>query len=170
MAVPDYQMIMLPVLRLAAEGEKRVAEVEERIADEFRLTQEERNSLLPSGRQRVLHNRVHWAKFYMKKAGLISFPVRGRFVATEAGRQLLATNPSHIDNDVLKRYPAFREFYAGQGKAEADSSNNVVDAHDTTATDTPEERIEAAYQTLQRELRNELLERIARIPRRFLSS
>lgn len=46
---------MLPVLRLATEGEKRVADVVERIADEFGLTQEEREELLPSGRQRVLH-------------------------------------------------------------------------------------------------------------------
>lgn len=74
MTIPDYQTLMLPVLRLAAEGETRVADVSERIADDLGLTQAERDELLPSGRQRVLHNRIHWAKFYMSKAGLSPRP------------------------------------------------------------------------------------------------
>ncbi len=53
MAIPDYQTLMLPVLRLAAEGEKRVDDVEGQIADEFHLSEDERRALLPSGRQRV---------------------------------------------------------------------------------------------------------------------
>jgi restriction system protein len=35
MGIPDYQTVMLPVLRIAAEGEKRVVDVEDRIADEL---------------------------------------------------------------------------------------------------------------------------------------
>ncbi|MBB2842649.1 UNVERIFIED_ORG: restriction endonuclease Mrr [Rhizobium etli] len=57
--IPDYQTLMLPVLLLAAKGETRVADVAERIADDLGLTQEEREELLPSGRQRLLHNRIH---------------------------------------------------------------------------------------------------------------
>src|SRR5690606_21598775 len=97
----DYQSLMLPVLRLAAEGEKRVADVEDRIANELGLSEAEREQLLPSGRQRVLHNRIHWAKFYLSKAGLLASPGRGRFVATEAGKALLASNPDRIDVRLL---------------------------------------------------------------------
>lgn len=89
MAIPDYQARMLPVLRHAAGGETRVPEVAENIADELGLSIPEHDDLLPSGRQRVLHNRIHWSKFYMSKAGLIVFPSRGRFVATNAGQALL---------------------------------------------------------------------------------
>ena len=66
--IPDYQTLMLPVLRFAAEGETRVADVADRIANDLGLTAEEREQMLPSGRQRLLHNRIHWAKFYMSKA------------------------------------------------------------------------------------------------------
>jgi restriction system protein len=111
MAIPDYQTLMLPVLRLAAKGEQRVADVADRVADEFGLTAQERETLLPSGRQRVLNNRIHWAKFYMSKAGLISSPGRGRFVATDEGRKLLATNPDQINVALLMKQPSFREFY-----------------------------------------------------------
>jgi len=80
MSIPDYQTLMLPPLKLAALGETRVLEAEKRMAEEFRLTSEERAQLLPSGKQRILHNRAHWAKFYLMKAGLVKFP---RFVATD---------------------------------------------------------------------------------------
>ena len=53
---------MLPVLRLAAEG-RPVADFSERVANDLGLTQAEGDELLPTGRQRLLHNRIHWAKY-----------------------------------------------------------------------------------------------------------
>ncbi|MES0157559.1 restriction endonuclease [Mesorhizobium sp. M0018] len=153
---------MLPVLRLAAEGEKRVADVADRIADEFGLSQEARQELLPSGRQRLLHNRIHWAKFYMSKAGLIASPARGRFIATDAGRTLLVTNPSRVDVNLLMKQPSFQEFYKASSRATDDAPTGQIKADvSDTAMATPEEQIEAAHQTVQLALRAELLERIA---------
>ncbi len=74
LTITDYQTLMLPVLRLAVEGETRVPLAAEKIADQLNLTGEEREEILPSGRKRVLHNRIHWAKFFMSKAGLIESP------------------------------------------------------------------------------------------------
>lgn len=124
MAIPDYQTLMLPVLRLAAEGEWRVPMAAEKIADEFALTEQEREELLPSGRQKLLHNRIHWAKFYMTKAGLIETPRRGVFRATDEGKAVLAKSPASIDNETLKAYPAFIAFqdtmFRGRWRASAD--------------------------------------------------
>ena len=113
MPVPDYQSLMLPLLRLAAAGEQRIAVLERSIADQLLLSQTERDELLPSGRQRVLHNRLHWAKFYMSKAGLLASSGRGVFEITDAGRLLLAANPHRIDVKLLMERPQFREFYKG---------------------------------------------------------
>lgn len=163
MSIPDYQSLMLPVLRLAAEGEKRVADVEERIAIDLGLTQEEREELLPSGRQRVLHNRIHWAKFYMTKAGLLASPARGRFVATEDGNALLATNPDRIDVKLLLQRPDFREFYKSNSSSNADvgATQEVRPIHLEADATTPEEQIEAAYQAVLTALRTDLLDRIS---------
>ena len=152
---------MLPVLRHAAQGETRVPDVETKIADEFGLTPEERDQLLPSGRQRVLSNRIHWAKFYMQRAGLIDFPRRGRFVATELGRILLSKNPVRIDVDTLLEYPSFEKFYRGDG-ADANKAQaaQAITAALMPADKTPEEQIEAAHLSLQSALREELLQRI----------
>lgn len=159
MPIPDYQALMLPVLQLAAEGETRVPEVEQRLADIFGLTQEDRDLMLPSGRQKRFHNRIHWAKFYLTKAGLIDVPSRGRFVASAEGRKLLAAKPDKIDNELLAQYPAFKEFYRGgalaEGQEHAGAASPRADDHAT-----PEEQIEAAYAALQSALRAELVGRI----------
>ena len=159
MTIPDYQTLMLPVLRLAALGECRVPDVADKIADEFGLTAAEREEMLPSGRQRILHNRIHWAKFYMGKAGLIATPSRGRFVATEAGKALLATKPARIDVALLETMPAFHAFYHSAGQAPVETGD-AVPAEPVAATTTPEERIDAAHQSLKAALRAELLDRI----------
>lgn len=158
--IPDYQSLMLPVLRLAAVGEARVADVAERIADDLRLTPEERDELLPSGRQRVLHNRIHWAKFYMSKAGLISSPARGRFVATDRGRALLATKPERIDVPLLMREPEFREFYRNEGGTTEQDAAVAEPLGAASPHTTPEEQIDAAHASLTAALRDELLQRI----------
>lgn len=160
MPIPDYQTLMLPVLRLAAEGETRVSDVSDRIADDLSLTQAERDELLPSGRQRLLQNRIHWAKFYMSKAGLIASPARGRFVVTDKGKALLATSPERIDVALLMQEREFREFYKNGGVAAEENGIHAKPVQDTSARTTPEEQIDAAYVSLQAALRDELLQRI----------
>jgi restriction system protein len=162
MAIPDYQSLMLPLLKHAALGETRVPEVSDKLADEFELTPEERDQLLQSGRQKLLNNRIHWAKFYMAKAGLIDHPRRGRFVASDQGRLLLARNPSRINVETLLQYPAFRDFYRG-ANSDIEEEQAPHGPAVTTASDpdrTPEEQVEAAHLALQSALREELLQRI----------
>ncbi|WP_394730739.1 restriction endonuclease [Altererythrobacter sp. GH1-8] len=159
MAIPDYQTLMLPVLKVAAQGETRVPIVAEAVADQFDLSEEEREELLPSGKQALLHNRVHWAKFYMTKAGLIDSPSRGVFTASQAGKDLLATNPQRIDVETLKTYPSFVEFYSKSNSSEDQAEKDA--AQKSAASDvTPEEQIDAAHSVLTKALKADLLARV----------
>jgi len=160
MAVPDYQTLMLPVLRVAAGGETDIRHCTIAIAKQFQIPPEEVQELLPSGKQTILSNRAHWAKTYMVKAGLLRMTGRGRFTATPRGIELLASNLSRIDNAVLDRFAEFQAFRARSaaksqvgGEAELNEIPPVEQA-------TPEERIEAAYSEISTELRSVLLERI----------
>lgn len=159
MAIPDYQTLMLPVLQVAAEGETRVPIASEEIADTLGLSQDEREELLPSGKQAVLHNRIHWAKFYMSRAGLIDSPSRGVFVASEAGRALLAKQPTKIDVELLKGYPEFIEFYE-KSKSDDGKELDTAEAHSAASEATPEEQIDAANAILSKALKAELLTRV----------
>jgi restriction system protein len=61
MTIPDYETLMLPVLRACADGqEHRTADLGGQMADLFHLSEEERAALLPSGTQSVIANRTHW--------------------------------------------------------------------------------------------------------------
>ncbi len=55
MTIPDYQTVMLPVLRAVANGAVRVSHTVEKMADEFGLSVDVRAELLPSGRHRQKH-------------------------------------------------------------------------------------------------------------------
>jgi restriction system protein len=73
MAVPDFQTLMLPLLKFAADRQEHsTSDAIDALALEFRLTDEERKELLPSGRQSKFDNRVRWAATYLKKASSLS--------------------------------------------------------------------------------------------------
>lgn len=159
MTIPDYQSLMLPVLTLAAEGEIRVPVAADVIADRLNLSANEREEMLPSGRQRLLHNRVHWAKFYLSKAGLVASPRRGVFVVTQAGKSLLASKPERIDLQTLLGFPIFSEYYQ---RFSSSKEPDQVPAAETAATSsaTPEEQIDAAHAVLTKALKADLLARV----------
>lgn len=158
MAIPDYQSLMLPVLRLAAEGPVRVPKAADILAVQLALTEAEKEEMLPSGRQRLLHNRLHWAKFYMSKAGLLDSPARGVFVASASGKDLLATRPTSITIERLKSYPSFAEFYTGAVASSLPQAATPQALPSGSAT--PEEQIDAAYSVLHSALKADLLERV----------
>lgn len=87
--IPDYQTLMRPVLQAAAIGEVRIGDVVEMLSRDFGLTADERAELLPSGRQTIIANRVHWARTYLKQAGLVEPTKRGHFQITARGREAL---------------------------------------------------------------------------------
>ena len=157
---------MLPVLKQAALEATRVPVAAEKIADELGLTAEERDELLPSGKQRILHNRVHWAKFYMSKAGLIESPMRGIFRATQAGKDFLSRGTAVLNVEVLKTFPEFAEFYKGGGQSPSPGELDLTEVAAASHA-TPEEQIEGARDLLHSALRADLLYRILDNPPSF---
>jgi restriction system protein len=108
MAIPDFQTLMLPVLKHFADGkEKSPAEICTPIAAEFKLTPEELEIMLPSGRQGTFANRVAWALGYLKQADLLRFTRRAHYALTDRGRDVLRSPPSRIDIFFLEQFPDF---------------------------------------------------------------
>ncbi len=110
MAIPDYQSLMLPVLKIASDGEEhRISDVVDRLATDFQLTEAEREELLPSGKQPTFNNRVHWAKTYLAQAMLVEATRRSFFKITDRGRTALTQN-SKIDAKFLRQFAEFNVF------------------------------------------------------------
>lgn len=165
MPIPDYQTLMLPVLRAVGDGqEHRFRSVVDTLADECELTDEERNTLLPSGTAPVFDNRVGWARTYLKQAGVVESRKRGYFNITERGNALLAQHPARIDNGTLEQYPefiAFRRKRNNEGQA-GEVSTSPPGALPLREVDeaTPEESFAQAYQRLRNGLETELLDQV----------
>ncbi len=161
MAVPDYQSFMLPILRMLGDGEiYNGREINERMAEEFQLTEEDKNILLPSGRRKTYVNRIGWARTYLKKAGLIQSPSRGRFQITERGLKVLSENPPSIDVKFLQRFDEFVEFRQGNRKQDENAGTEAALQNEEKDERTPEEILESSYEKLRMELASELLEKI----------
>ena len=111
MSIPDYQSIMLPLLKFAADQkEHEIIEYIEHLAQKFNVTLEERKELTPSGTEFLFDGRVRWARLYLRKAGLLEPTKRGFFKITQRGLQVLASNPIKIDDKLLEEFPEFREY------------------------------------------------------------
>jgi restriction system protein len=164
MPIPDYQTLMLPVLSIVGDGqEHRFRDVVEQLATEFQLTDEERNTLLPSGTAPIFDNRVGWARTYLKQAGVVESHKRGYFNITERGALLLARNPLRIDNSTLEHFPEFVAFRQKKsGEMQAGETSSPKDSRQSTdlARSTPEELFAQAYQKLRNNLEAELLDQV----------
>lgn len=157
MSIPDYQALMLPLLKFTTDkNEHSLRETIEVLADHFCLTEEERKELLPSGRQATFDNRVGWACTYLKKAGLLESTKRGYFQITNRGLDVIKSHPAEINAKFLKQFPEFREFqnHTQQSEKYRDNDNET----EVSTTRTPEEDLEIAIQQLTKELASDLLQ------------
>jgi len=157
-AVPEFQAFLLPLLQLAADGNiHTLQEAYVAMAKHFHLSEEDQQTLLPSGKQVVYKNRVSWARSFLGKALLLESPKRGQFSLSERGKKLLAENPKTLRVKHLMNYPEFKKFQtAKSGKNRKTGRNENVEERTTT----PEEIFEAAFQELQSSLADELLQQI----------
>jgi restriction system protein len=161
MAIPDYETLMLPLLRIAATAkgnEVSLLDAIEQLAAKYQLTDEERKELLPSGGTFKFSSRVSWARTYLQKAGLIEATRRGHFRITERGNEVFNKKPQRIDNKLLSQFPEFREF---QGKKKIKKENNA------SASETPIESIATQYEQIRATLTSELLERVKKCSPQF---
>jgi len=160
MPIPDYQSLMLPVLKVVSDGEEwKMSDVTDKLGKQFNLTEDELKELLPSGLAFVFYNRVAWARTYLKKAGLLDSFKRGTITITDRGKQILKSNPEQINVKFLKQFPEFVEFQ-NLNKEETPKENQT--ALELSTDETPEETLENAYQNLRKslaaELRNKVIE------------
>jgi restriction system protein len=170
MAVPDYQTLMRPLLQFASDGQEHThGESIDTLANHFRLSEDERRELIPSGGEARFDNRVGWARTYLSKAGLLESTGRARFRITQRGLEVLATHPHTISNKTLEQFPEYLDFKRRAPRNSTTPQSTDHDLIDSVAesTQTPQETLETSYQLLRRNLVQELLEKVKGIPPRF---
>ena len=160
MPVPDYQSLMLPVLKAFAGGSPTpVSEVRDRVATSEGLAPEDVREMLPSGRQTILVNRVGWAVTYMERARLLERTKRGVYRLTPEGERLLSRAPSRIDVKVLREYPGYAK-WRKQPYQVSPLGKEAGPEQTDELKETPEEALERAAEQLRGALEDEVLDRV----------
>jgi restriction system protein len=152
MPIPDFQTLMLPLMQLAADGKPhRMSDATTAIGGQFKLSDEEWQEMLPSGRAPLFYNRLAWAKTHLKRAGLLEQPRRGEIVITERGSQVLAKKPPRIDIRLLTSFAEYQ-----QPNTEIDQNPSAT-PEVASSIASPEELLEKSHAQLQKELAEDLL-------------
>src|SRR3569833_2705635 len=156
MPIPDYQSVMLPLLRQVADKRTYLfKDIVELLAQEFKLSEDELKELLPSGQAFLFSNRVGWARTYLKKAGLIDSPKRGTLAITPRGLAILKEKPKKIDNALLRRFSEFVDFQSY--KKDIEDKPLSAEALQEAEQQTPKKTIENSNQAIRQSLAQELL-------------
>jgi len=153
---PQFVRYFQPVINGLIElgGSGRPEEVEEIVAEQLELSEEERNEQIPSGQSRF-SNKINWARFYLVKAGLIDSSIRGVWSLTEKGRatSLSAEQALALFNQVHKPFVTERK----KSKVEKIVEDEITVPEDhrsvllATLLDIPPEGFERLCQRLLRE-------------------
>ena len=162
--IPDFQSVMLPLLKIAGDGRiRKKAEYTEILSKEFQLTEDELSQKIPSGWYRF-DNRVGWVISYLRNAGLLQSPQRGITEISQRGRDVLAAPPEKITINFLKQYEEFN-FENARPIAK---TTPAIQAPEIESGATPEEIIDSAFSKIQERLADEILDSVKKCSWTFL--
>ena len=156
MAIPKYDEITLPMLQYFSDDKPHlINDLIDHISAHFKLSEEEKNQLKPSGGQTLFRNRIGWSKFYLKKAGLISVSPDKMHQITQDGLDLLKKNPEKIDRKLLQQIPKYAEFINSMKDENSEETLLITDQNTS-----PEDLIISGYTEYRKNLESEILEKI----------
>jgi restriction system protein len=165
MAIPDFQTLMLPLMRLVEDGQPHsMREATAAIGAQFFVSDAEWAEMLPSGRAPLFYNRLAWAKTYLKRAGLIEQPGRGVITISNSGKHVLSLNPSKIDLQLLQKQPGFIQNKESEEPANGPTPAITTRINEQSAIATPEETMERSHLQLRQELTTDVLDSVKRCP------
>lgn len=160
MTIPDFQSLMLPLLRFYADGKEHTnRESIDYLADQLKISSEQRKELLPSGRAPVLDNRIAWARTHLKAANLLENTRRGVFRISNRGKEVLKSKPEKISMNLLMQFLEYADWRGMHRKNQEKRQSGEVQLVIESST-TPEEQIEQAYENLKNNLASVILSQL----------
>ncbi|MCB1177466.1 MAG: restriction endonuclease [Leptospiraceae bacterium] len=161
MAIPDFQSIMLPIIKYLKDKDERSSkEIKEHISSVFKLSEKDLEVKLPSSKSiSLISNRVAWAEAHLKMAGLLESPRRGFYKITSDGLKVLKAPPEKINIKYLESFDAYKKKKEDWRNKEKEENNNSQESEEINSL-TPDEMIEIGFKKIKDELSIELLKKI----------
>jgi len=157
MAIPDFQLTILPSLQGLADGaEHHVKDIRAIVAKKFNVSAEEQLIPIPSGGAKLFANRVAWGLAYLKMAELVESSKRSYYQITKMGKKILEKPPETISVRWLKDNTPFDT----KKGSEPDREESTHSETEVIEKSTPDELIASGYRRIRQELKNEILQMV----------
>lgn len=128
---PHFIRFYIPLIEVLQEigGSGRSAEVADLVLEKMAISEEEQAETLKNGVSRV-RNQVHWARYYLLKAGYLDSSKRGTWVLTDKGLK--------VDTSTLDPYSIFKQVQSKTSKQKENKKNSISNEEETELIETTE--------------------------------
>lgn len=153
--LPKYHETFIPILKILSDGKPmHYNDLRKAVRDTFfsHLPKELLNQVTKDG-DPVILNRAGWGKAYLKQAEMVSQPSRAMVQITEKGRRMLERGVLTLQD--VKNDP---DFVAHRERVAARKESSI--AEQTLDEQTPQDMIDAGVQSIEDEVKAELLEKL----------
>lgn len=128
MTIPEYPGLMQPVLHALTETDSEMpfAPLMKKVGSHLGLTSDELSARLPSGRDTVFANRLHWALAYLERSGAVE-ERQGHYRPAGIGGK--SRTPAHRAGTQTRSVPAVRQPCRARSAPETPEAVMAMNAH-----------------------------------------
>ena len=157
--IPSFEKFFLPSLQCFAQQNSCDGKLlQEHCIKELGLNEEDIRELIKSGRKTKLQDRISWTITYLYQACLIERLQRGVYRITQRGRDFLKSHTSDFGKEDLMQFKEFKKYASGNKTATA----KTQEEEHTASSKTPSEILDEAYQEINKDLTQKLLDEVKR--------
>ena len=160
MAIPIFEDFLYPFIYLLKDNDLTSKQMRQSIIEYLSLSEEDCALKTKSGNTTQIHDRLNWARQYLRRALFIELPERGVYHLSERGREYLNSHTDLRKKDLMA-YPEFASYANGDtgGIPASTSMKPTKDCKENTPIITPTEQLETAFQSINNDLAADLLQK-----------
>lgn len=157
--VPLFEEFLYPFLKALKDGDVTSKEMKEYIIKHFSLSKADCALMTKNGSSTQVSDRINWTRQYLRRALFIDIPKRGVYSITQRGKEYLESHTTLHKADLVQ-YPEFAAYAIGGGISTSHTNTATTPSIPSTASMTPTDQLEDAYQTINKDLAADLLQKV----------
>lgn len=168
MPVPKFEEFLYPFLKFIKDKDMSSKEMRDALVAHFGLTDEDCTLRTKNGTNTQVNDRINWVRQYLRRALFVNLPQKGVYHITARGKEYLQNHSTLSKKDLLA-YPEFSKYATGT-ITETAVSTDVHAAAEESQDLTPTEQLEQAFDNINRDLAEDLLQKVMEQTHRFFET
>lgn len=168
MSVPKFEEFLYPFLVQIKDRDLSSKEMRDALIDHFSLTEADCALKTKSGTNTQVNDRINWVRQYLRRALFVDLPQKGVYHITERGKEYLQKHKALSKKDLMS-YPEFSKYATGS-TAGGPVSPSPIPVENDSQDMTPTELLEQAFDNINRDLAEDLLQKVMEQTPRFFET